>query len=199
VGLGTSDWDMNLPVLAFIGRLVDQKGCPLLEKALHDILQHDVRVVALGSGANVYEDMLRGFQQRHPTKVRAIIGFDDPLAHQIEAGADMLLMPSQYEPCGLNQMYAMAYGTVPVVRAVGGLADTVTEMPGAGPGTTGFRFHEYEWRAFKEAIYRALFAYQDPPRWESIMRAGMERDDSWEHAAKDYIRIYEQALARVRG
>jgi starch synthase len=128
-----------------------------------------------------------------------MIGFDDELAHLIQAGADMLLMPSHYEPCGLNQMYAMAYGTVPVVRATGGLADTVSEVPPGASGGTGFVFHGWSVHELKEAVYRALAAFQDRLRWEELMRNGMGRDFTWRRSARSYLQLYERALARNRG
>ena len=136
---------------------------------------------------------------RSPHKARAIIGFDEEMAHWIQAGADILLMPSRYEPCGLNQMYAMAYGTVPVARATGGLKDTVEEVPPGAPGGTGFVFHEYTPFAFKEAVYRALVAWGDRPRWERLMTNGMARDLSWGRSAREYLGLYERAIRKVRG
>jgi starch synthase len=176
-----------------VGRLVPQKGCELLPEVLRDVLRHDVLFVGLGSGANSHEDELRALQAERPDRARAVIGFDEDLAHWMQAGADILLMPSYYEPCGLNQMYAMTYGTVPVVRATGGLADTVEEEPAGG---TGFRFHEFTAHEFKEALYRALVAYTDPPRWERIVRNGMTRDFSWSRSARSYLELYEKAIAR---
>jgi starch synthase len=187
------------PLVAFVGRLVPQKGCDLFESVLPNVLQHDVLLIALGSGADVFEDLLRTLQRQFPDKMRAAIGFDDELAHQIQAGADILLMPSRYEPCGLNQMYAMAYGTVPVARATGGLSDTVFELPPGAKGATGFSFHDYTTDAFKEACYRALVAFQDRPRWEALIRNGMTRDFTWTRSAREYIALYERALAAARG
>ncbi len=194
--VGFEGEDRGQPILAFVGRLVPQKGCDLLLAVLGELLQHDIRFVALGSGADEHEDELRALQAAHPDKVRAVIGFDDTLAHVIQAGSDVLLMPSYYEPCGLNQMYAMGYGTVPVVRATGGLADTVEETPEGG---TGFRFHPYRAQEFKDAVYRALAAWQDRPKWERIVRNGMSRDFSWGRSARGYVELYERALRRVRG
>jgi starch synthase len=122
------------------------------------------------------------------------IGFDEPLAHLIEAGADIFLMPSQFEPCGLNQMYSLRYGTVPVVRAVGGLADTVRDRT-TDPGrpATGFVFHDYSSEALLEALERALAAFRDRRGWRALQRAGMKEDHSWDRSAREYVRIYERA------
>jgi starch synthase len=201
--LGLPFHDLEVPLLAFVGRLVSQKGCDLLEPVLLNLLGHHLTFVGLGSGAPVYEEALRRVEKRHPHQARAVIGFDDELAHWIQAAADILLMPSAYEPCGLNQMYAMGYGTVPVVRATGGLADTVQELPPGmeAQGATGFVFHEQTEHAFKEAVYRALVVYEERPRWEQLMRNGMAQDFSWERAARRYLELYERARshARARG
>jgi len=196
--LGLPAGDLGPPVLAFIGRLVPQKGCDLLEAVLPELLERDLRFVGLGSGADTYEEALRGAARAWPEKAAAVIGFDDDMAHWIEAGADILLMPSRYEPCGLNQMYSLAYGTVPVVHATGGLADTVIEVAAREQGGSGFRFHRYEAGDFKQATYRALTAYQDPARWERLVQNGMSLDNSWAHAAREYLDIYRQAAGQRR-
>jgi len=124
------------------------------------------------------------------------VAYDNALAHKIEAGSDLFLMPSRYEPCGLNQIYSLKYGTVPIVRETGGLADTVTDadaFPGAG---TGFTFHRYEAEDLKDAVTRALAAFADRPRWEAIVRRGMARDFSWEASARAYLGLYEKALRK---
>jgi starch synthase len=197
--LGLPEERLDAPLLAFVGRLVPQKGCDLFSGLLDDVLQHDVSFVALGSGANEYEDALRAQEARHPDKVRAVIGFDDALAHWIEAAADIFLMPSRYEPCGLNQMYSMAYGAVPVVHATGGLADTVIEVPPGMEehGGTGFRFETFSAHELKEAVYRALAAFQDPERWPTLVLNGMRQDFSWDAQARRYLDVYAHAQERV--
>src|SRR5687767_14708607 len=160
----------------------------------------DVTWTVLGNGEARYEELWRWLAARHPDRVAARIGFDERLAHVIEAGADAFLMPSRYEPCGLNQMYSMAYGTVPIVHATGGLRDTVFEVPPGAEkdGGTGFRFETFSAEEFKEAIYRALLAYDDPQRWRALMLNGMRRDFSWDAQAGQYLEVYAQAQARRR-
>lgn len=198
--LGLPESDLGVPLVAFVGRLVPQKGCDLFAPILQDLLRHDLRLVVLGSGADAYEGLFAEAARSHPEKVRAVLGFDDDLAHWIEAGADVFLMPSLYEPCGLNQLYSMAYGTVPVVHATGGLADTVIESPPGleGDEATGFRFHGPSAQAFRDAVFRALVAYQDRTRWERLMTNGMQRDFSWARSARRYVDLYERALSLAR-
>jgi starch synthase len=196
--LGLPAGDLDVPLIGFVGRLVPQKGCEIFEPLLRDVLRQRVLAVFLGSGANAYEDMLRDLQAEYPDKFHATIGFDDELAHCIEAGADMFLMPSRYEPCGLNQMYSMAYGTVPIVHATGGLADTVVEAPAGHEAGTGFVFHSFGVPEFKQAVYRALVAYQDRPRWQRLMENGMRQDFSWARSARAYVEVYQAALAQAR-
>jgi starch synthase len=150
-------------------------------------------VVFLGAGEPRYEDALRRVQARHPHKVRVDTAFADPKEHALIAGADLLLMPCQYEPCGLTQMRAQRYGTLPVVRAVGGLADTVED------GVTGFVFGAYDARAFAGCVGRALAAFRDRPRWAAMMRAAMARDFSWERSGRRYLEVYQAVLNGAGG
>jgi starch synthase len=147
------------------------------------LAEQDVAMVALGSGQKKYEDMFRQLAALRPEKFAVRIGYDDGLSHRIEAGADMFLMPSQYEPCGLSQIYSLRYGTVPIVRATGGLDDTVDNQ-------TGFKFVEYAPEALREAIQRALEAFEKPGSWIARMRRGMAKDFSWDTSAKAYQRLY---------
>jgi starch synthase len=140
--------------------------------------------VVLGSGDREHERALRGIAAQHPGRIAVQVGFDEQLAHLIEAGADLFLMPSRYEPCGLNQMYSQRYGTPPIVRATGGLADTVED------GVTGFVFEEASSPALVAATRRALAAYREPGRWQALQRAGMARDFSWSAAARRYADLY---------
>jgi len=188
----------RVPVIGMISRLTEQKGFDLLEKALPDLMQRDLRLVVLGAGEEQYVRMLTEAQAAHPDRVAARIGFDEKLAHLIEAGADMFLMPSKYEPCGLNQMYSLAYGTVPVVRSTGGLADTVREDVSAGEAPNGFAFTEYDAGAMTAAIDRALAVFADRAAWARLMKSGMREDHSWDRSAAVYARLYQAALERAR-
>jgi starch synthase len=156
----------------------------------------DLQLVILGSGDRRYEQWLVEAGRRDPTRLAVRLAFDEALSHQVEAGADAFLMPSRYEPCGLNQMYSLRYGTVPVVRATGGLDDTVDDVDATPDRGTGFKFREYSGRALVDAVRRALGAYADPVRWQRIMREGMRRDFSWQRAADAYLACYREALAR---
>jgi starch synthase len=179
------------PVVATISRLVAQKGYDLIKAAAGEILETGAFFVALGSGEREYEDFLQTLRDIAPRRVAVYKGFNEPLAHQIEAGADVFLMPSHYEPCGLNQMYSMRYGTVPVVRATGGLDDTVEQFdPETGAGT-GFKFGPYTAQAMMEKLREALYWRTRPDAWPVIQRNGMRVDNSWEAAARKYIRVYQ--------
>jgi len=184
------------PLIGLIGRLVEQKGLDILGEILDDVLkEHDVRMVVLGSGQREYEDLLKRASRRFPKKLAVSTGFDEPLAHLIEAGSDFFLMPSRYEPCGLNQMYSMRYGTIPIVRHTGGLADTVEEFnPDRGTGS-GFLFEEYTGPALRRALDRALKTYEKTTAFKALVTRVMRRDFSWTHSARQYIQAYEWALA----
>ena len=187
--------DADRPVLAIISRLVGQKGYDLIRSLADWILQTGAFFIALGAGAKEYEDFLQRWHDVAPQQVGIYKGYaGEPLAHQIEAGADMFLMPSLYEPCGLNQMYSMRYGTVPIVRATGGLDDTVQQFdPRTGTGT-GFKFGPYEAGALLEKIREALYFYARPDDWQKIQRNGMLVDNSWTAAAKKYLELYQEII-----
>jgi starch synthase len=172
------------PVVAMISRMVDQKGLDLIAALAPRLMSLDASWVVLGTGDPRYQDMWHDLAARHPANVGVRIGFDEALAHLIEAGADMFLMPSHFEPCGLNQMYSLRYGTVPIVRAVGGLADTVED------GKTGFVFTDYSPDALWEALSRAFETFKSRQRWQAIRTTGMEQDYSWDRSAREYVRIY---------
>lgn len=189
-------------LLGMVSRLTDQKGLDLITAKADEMLQADVQLVFLGTGDRYYEDALRGLQQRHPGRVAVRIGFDEALAHRIEAGCDAYLMPSRFEPCGLNQQYSLIYGTPPIVHAIGGLADSVVDANQAnleGGTATGFQFLHYNADAFLEAVWRAvgLFAYHRGT-WEKLMQNGMQRDSSWQHSAGEYLRVYQRAITAAR-
>ncbi len=185
--------DVNRPIIAIISRLVAQKGYDLIRQIAGSIVETGSFFIALGAGAKEYEEFLQRWHDAAPLQVGIYKGYaGEPLAHQIEAGADMFLMPSLYEPCGLNQMYSMRYGTVPIVRATGGLDDTVQQFdPSDGTGT-GFKFGPYEAGALLEKIREALYFYARPEQWQKIQHNGMLVDNSWAAAAKKYIQLYQE-------
>jgi starch synthase len=187
--------DADRPILAIISRLVGQKGYDLIRLVAEQVLRTGAFFIALGAGAKEYEDFLQRLHDAAPRQVGIYKGYaGEPLAHQIEAGADMFLMPSRYEPCGLNQMYSMRYGTVPVVRATGGLDDTVEQFdPDTGTGT-GFKFGPYQAGALLEKIREALYFYARPDDWQKIQRNGMTIDNSWAAAAKKYLELYQDII-----
>ncbi len=182
----------STPLLGFIGRLVDQKGIDLLLAQMEALLQQDVQLAVLGSGFPHYEQQLRELARAHPQRISVTIGYSEELAHLIEAGCDIFLMPSIFEPCGLNQLYSLRYGTLPVVHAVGGLKDTVQERPldNLGEDANGFVFHSPDAQELHAAIARALTTYRNPAAWKQLQLNAMSRDSSWEQSAKVYEGIY---------
>jgi starch synthase len=187
--------EANRPIIAIISRLVAQKGYDLIKQAARGILDSGAFFIALGAGASEYEDFLQSWHDHAPHRVGVYKGYaGEPLAHQIEAGADMFLMPSQYEPCGLNQMYSMRYGTVPIVRATGGLDDTVQPFDATTGSGNGFKFGPYASSAMLEKIREGLYFYNHPEAWTKIQRNGMAVDNSWTAAAKRYIQLYASML-----
>ncbi len=196
------DTEPAAPLFAFIGRLAEQKGIDLLLQALPALLAHPAQAVVLGSGDAAYEAALGELADAHPGRIALRIGYDEALAHRIEAGADIFLMPSRFEPCGLNQMYSLRYGTVPVVRHVGGLADTVVDATPeaiADGSANGFSFSGDDPAALIGAARRALAAQADAPLWMRLQLNGMRRDFSWRHSARAYEQLYRDALAEVSG
>lgn len=193
LGLPAGDLDRRRPLIGMISRLVDQKGFDLLAELADELPGLDAFFVLLGTGERRYEELWRALAAAHPDRFAARIGFDEALAHRIEAGADLFLMPSRFEPCGLNQMYSLRYGTVPIVRATGGLYDTVQDVdPATGEGT-GFTFDEYSPGALLATLRRALDMYQDRAQWRRIQTAGMQQDFSWDGSARKYAAVYERA------
>jgi starch synthase len=183
------------PIIAIISRLVTQKGYDLIRQLNGAIIQSGSFFIALGAGAQEYEDFLQRWHDSAPRQIGIYKGYaGEPLAHQIEAGADMFLMPSYYEPCGLNQMYSMRYATVPIVRATGGLDDTVENFdPNRGTGT-GFKFREYNAGALLEKIREAHYFYSKPDAWQKLQLNGMAMDNSWDAAAQKYIQLYQEII-----
>ena len=192
------EW-MNAPIVGIISRLVDQKGFDLIESAIHRMLALDLGLVVLGAGQARYEDFLRQIRERYAGKVGVTIGFDNVLAHKIEAGCDILLMPSRFEPCGMNQMYSLRYGTVPVVRATGGLDDTVESYDPTSDQGSGFKFDAYDAEALLATLQRALTLYRDRGAWERLMQRGMRADFSWARSAEAYAHLYATAMTKQRG
>jgi starch synthase len=186
--------NQETPLVGIVSRLVAQKGFDILSEAFDRLMDLDFGFVVLGLGEKRYHDELAGLAARHPGKVSLNLAFDEQLAHQIEAGSDMFLMPSRYEPCGLNQMYSMKYGTIPVVRATGGLADTVVDQLD-GDDSTGFAFKEYSSEALIKAMARARRAFKDKKAWSGMIGRAMAQDFSWERAAATYTDLYLKALA----
>ena len=184
------------PVLGLIGRLTAQKGFDLVERVGEWLAEQPLRLVILGAGERKYEEAMEELGRKYPERIAIRVAYDNALAHKIEAGSDMYLMPSRYEPCGMNQIYSLKYGSVPIVRETGGLADTVVDAdvdPAAG---TGFTFRRYEPEELKGAVTRALAAYADRPRWGAIVRRGMALDFSWEASARAYVDLYGKALRK---
>ena len=184
--------DTRLPVIGIVSRFAAQKGFDLISQIMDRLAREEMIVVALGSGDKEYQDMFVRLNKQFPNKIAVKIAYDNALAHKIEAGADMFLMPSKYEPCGLNQIYSLKYGTVPIVRATGGLDDTIEPWDARTGKGTGFKFTQYSGEALLGAVKGALLAYQDRPSWQTLMRNGMNKDFSWNAAAKDYVRVYER-------
>jgi starch synthase len=186
----------DLPLIAFIGRLYSQKGVTLLAPTLTALLaEQQVQVVVLGTGDLQHERALSALQAAQPDRAAVKFGFDLELAQQIYAGADLFLMPSQYEPCGLGQLIALRYGTVPLVRATGGLADTVHDRTEAGERANGFVFRAFSPEALLIGLARAVEAYRCGPVWRQLQRTGMQADLSWSKPAERYLALYEQARA----
>ena len=182
----------DVPVIGMISRLTLQKGFDLVEQIFDALLQRDIQFVLLGNGEPHFEEFFIAAALRAPDRVAVKIGFDDPLAHRIEAGADLFLMPSRYEPCGLNQMFSLKYGTIPVVRAVGGLKDTVEDYDPRSQAGTGFVFQPYDGASLLGAIDRALKVFRQPQAWAGIQQCAMAKDFSWDRSAKLYSDLYRQ-------
>jgi starch synthase len=186
------------PLVAMISRMVDQKGFDLLGQISDALPALGATFVLLGSGEPRFEMQWRELAIRHPNRIGVRIGFDDALAHLMEGGADLFLMPSRFEPCGLNQMYSLRYGTVPVVHATGGLFDTVHNVDEESGAGTGFAFDEYSPVALLSALGRALQMFENRPAWRRIQMAGMREDFSWDASGREYVKVYERVAAANR-
>jgi starch synthase len=190
---GVTDANPRLPVIGIVSRFAAQKGFDLIAQVIDRLVREEMIFVILGTGDRQYENMFARIAKQFPEKVSVKIAYDNGLAHKVEAGSDMFLMPSRYEPSGLNQMYSLKYGTVPIVRATGGLDDTVEQWdPRTGKGT-GFKFLEYSGEQLLSTVRLALQAFQDQSSWQILMRNGMSKDFSWNASAREYARVYERA------
>ncbi len=189
-------YDPRVPVVGIVSRLADQKGFDLIEEKLEEMMKLELQLVVLGSGEKRYEDLFTKAARKFKKKIGAHIGFDEDLAHLIEAGADMFLMPSKYEPCGLNQMYSLRYGTLPIVRSTGGLTDTVEDLDLKPKAGTGFVFEKYNAKQMVDAIKRALAAFSDEKIWHAAMKRAMAKDYSWDASAQKYIELYKNLLKK---
>jgi starch synthase len=186
----------DVPIIGIISRLADQKGFDLIEEVAEDLMALDIQIVLLGTGDEKYHKLFSELHKKYPKKIAALLEFNNEMAHLIEAGSDMFLMPSRYEPCGLNQLYSLRYGTIPIVRKTGGLADTIENAnPSKGTGN-GFVFTRYDAREMLNTIKFACEVYRDKNVWEIMMLRGMRQDFSWDASAKKYIELYGKAMAK---
>jgi starch synthase len=190
---------LNSPLLGIVSRLADQKGFDLLTEILDELFNLDIGLILLGTGEQKYHDLLPQVAKKYPKKAGIRIAYDDRLAHQIEAGVDFFLMPSKYEPCGLNQIYSLKYGTIPIVRATGGLDDTIVNYdPITGKGN-GFKFTHYNAQEFLNQIKVAIGFYSRPEHWKRLLQNAMEADFSWIRSAGLYLQLYQKAIKKEKG
>jgi starch synthase len=193
-------FDINVPVIGIVSRMVSQKGFDLVEEASEELMKLNAQWIILGSGEDQYEEMFRNLQLDYPDKVGVYIGFNNELSHLVEAGVDMFLMPSLYEPCGLNQIYSLKYGTVPIVRKTGGLADTVYDwfdckIKGQENGN-GFTFFDYDYKALLKSVKKAVECFADKKVWEKIQENGMKENFSWQSSAGKYLELYTDIIKK---
>jgi len=187
--------DLKKPLVGIVSRFATQKGFDLIAEVADELMENDLKVVALGTGEPEFEQLFRELAERFPKKFAVRIAYDNALAHKIEGGSDMFLMPSRYEPCGLNQIYSLKYGTVPVVRATGGLDDTIEPFDSRTGRGTGFKFAEYAGEALLDCVEQAVHVYgRNPEAWRRLMENGMRKDFSWNASAADYERLYQQVV-----
>jgi starch synthase len=192
----------DVPIIGIVSRMVSQKGFDLVEDASKDLMKLNAQWIILGSGEDRYEEMFRNLHLSYPDKVAVYIGFNNELSHLVEAGVDMFLMPSLYEPCGLNQIYSLKYGTVPIVRKIGGLADTVHDwfeckLNGNETGT-GFTFYNYDFKALLETVKKAINAFADKKTWGKIQTNGMKENFSWQTSAGKYLELYNDIVKKKK-
>jgi len=190
-------FNKSVPLIGIVSRMVAQKGFDIFAAAINDIVNLKAQWIILGSGEEQYEELFRQLSNKLPEKIGSYIGYNNELSHLIEAGADMFLMPSLYEPCGLNQIYSLKYGTVPIVKKTGGLADTVQDWDelnsfGLDSGN-GFTFNDHSGDALFTSVKRALNSFYIKKNWKKIQQNGMSKDYSWKHSAQQYIELYKLA------
>ena len=198
-GLPMDEAAMARPLIGMVSRMANQKGLDLVAAAAQDLLTLDASIVVVGSGESRYQDMWQHLARARSDRIAVFIGYDEPRAHLVEGGADIFLMPSRFEPCGLNQMYSMRYGTVPVVRAVGGLVDTVKPYDPRNGRGTGFLFAPYEPGPMMSALGSALVAFRNKKMWTRLQKNGMRADFSWDRSAAEYVTVYKRVLNPRRG
>jgi starch synthase len=195
--------DRELPLIGIVSRFADQKGFDLIAEVADEMMEESLALVVLGTGQAEYERLFKRLAEKYPERVGVKIGYDNSLAHKIEAGADMFLMPSRYEPCGLNQIYSLRYGTVPVVRATGGLDDTIQNFVPKTQQGTGFKFEEYSGKALLQCVRTALKTYGEAKAWQALQANCMAKDFSWGASAASYVTLYEAAkrsrIPRIAG
>lgn len=191
-------FDENVPLLGIVSRFAWQKGFELFEPLIDELFSKNIQLIILGEGENKYEEFFKNLVKKYPGKVVAFVEYNNKLAHKITASSDIFLMPSKYEPCGLNQMYCLNYGTVPVVRKTGGLADTVKDADEFGKDGNGFKFTDFDSQQLLKTIERALIYFEDKKRWDELVKIGMNEDFSWNNSAKKYICIYKKALEKIK-
>jgi starch synthase len=191
---GLESVSIDLPVIGIVSRFAAQKGFDLIAEIIHDLARLPLVLTVLGSGDKEYQELFLKLSKQFPEKLAVKIAYDNALAHKIEAGADMFLMPSRYEPSGLNQMYSLKYGTVPIVRATGGLDDTIEPWDAASGKGTGFKFSAYSGVALLNCIHEALRSFKDQDSWRKLMLNGIKKDFSWNVSAREYVKIYERLV-----
>jgi len=188
----------NIMVVGMISRLVEQKGVDIIAAAMEDMMDLNIQFVLLGTGDEKYEEIFKSFKEKYKEKASINIKFDPVLAQRIYAGCDLFLMPSKYEPCGLGQLISMRYGTVPLVRKTGGLADTVKDFKIKTKKGTGFVFSKYDPYEFLLTLKRAINVYKDRKTWIKLVKNVMKEDFSWNKSAKEYVRLYNKVLEKIK-
>jgi len=191
--------DRNIPLLSFVGRLSAQKGLDIFTEAADDIIAAGIHVIILGKGDEEIQNTILSLARKHRAKIFVKIGYDEAFAHRVYAGSDLFIMPSRYEPCGLGQLIAMRYGTIPVARRTGGLEDTIADYKPLRESGTGFLFDDYKALSLKEALGRALCVYVDAQRWSRIISRAMAQDFSWKRSAEEYITLYADTIQKRKG